>query len=110
MGARAKRGPGTEPTCLYPDEGELALVLLGPERAHMWPAIAQVEERVGLPRVMRQYGGRYWPAVRAFFDRRHSATGEPVAQINTGAGEDMLDVYEERYTRAKAAKAQRRSN
>lgn len=60
-----------EPSCLYPDETELALLLLGEKRAHLWPAIAKVEEKAGLPRVSAQYGGRYWPAVKAFYDRRH---------------------------------------
>ena len=59
-----------EPSCLYPDDRELGRVLLGP-RAAEWPAIAKAEEKAGLPRVSAQYGGRYWPAVRAFYDRRH---------------------------------------
>lgn len=59
-----------EPSCLYPDEKELARVLMGP-RASEWPAIAKAEEKAGLPRISVQYGGRYWPAVKAFYDRRH---------------------------------------
>jgi hypothetical protein len=62
--------PRPEPSCLYPDEKELGRVLLG-ERAAQWPAIAKAEEKAGLPRVSLQYGGRYWPAVKAFYDRRH---------------------------------------
>lgn len=67
----AKPAPRPEPSCLYPDEAELARVLLGPTRAAQWPDIAKAEERAGLPRISLQYGGRYWPAVRAFYDRRH---------------------------------------
>jgi hypothetical protein len=59
-----------EPSCLYPNDKELARVLLG-DRAPQWPAIAKAEEKAGLPRVSLQYGGRYWPAVKAFYDRRH---------------------------------------
>jgi hypothetical protein len=62
--------PRPEPSCLYPDEKELGRVLLG-ERAARWPEVAKVEEKAGLPRVSLQYGGRYWPAVKAFYDRRH---------------------------------------
>jgi hypothetical protein len=60
-----------EPSCLWPDDEELAILLIGRERAHLWPAIAKAEEKAGLPRVSLQYGGRYWPAVKAFYDRRH---------------------------------------
>jgi hypothetical protein len=62
-----------QPSCLFPDERELALVLLGKDRAHQWPAIAKTEEKAGLPRVSVQYGGRYWPAVLAFYERRYAS-------------------------------------
>lgn len=58
-----------EPSCLFPDETEIARVVLGPARARSWPSLATVLERRGLPRVDPQFGGRYWPKVRAFLDR-----------------------------------------
>lgn len=36
-----------------------------------WPGLAAVLERSGVPKVDVMMGGRYWPAVQAFFDRRH---------------------------------------
>lgn len=36
-----------------------------------WRATAVVLERSGLPRVDDLFGRRYWPAVKAYFDRRH---------------------------------------
>ena len=58
-----------EPSCLFPDEAEIARVVLGPGRARAWPGLAVVLERRGLPRVDPQFGGRYWPKVREFLDR-----------------------------------------
>jgi hypothetical protein len=59
-----------EPSSLYPDEEELAQCVLG-KKARQWSNIAQTLEREGLPRIDPLTGGRFWPAVRAFLDRRH---------------------------------------
>lgn len=56
---------------LYPDEDQIARAVLGPDRARDWCGLAQLLERHGFPRVDPQFGGRYWPAVRAYLDRRH---------------------------------------
>lgn len=68
-----------EPSCLYPDEKEIALAVLGPSRAKNWRGLAVVLERGGLPKIDPEFGARYWPAVKAFLDRRHHVqpfTGE----------------------------------
>ena len=57
------------PSCLYPDEAEIARLILGSKRAKAWSGLAIVLERSGLPKIDVMMGGRYWPAVRAFFDR-----------------------------------------
>ena len=62
--------PNPEPSSLYPDEEELARHILG-KKARQWPSIAPTLEREGLPRIDPLTGGRFWPAVRAFFDWRH---------------------------------------
>lgn len=90
-----------EPSCLYPDETELARVLLG-KRAKEWPAIAKVEERAGLPRVSLQYGGRYWPAVRAFYDRRHQLIEQQSAAADEREGENF-DAWKPRRSRPEKA-------
>jgi len=56
---------------LYPSEAEIAVLVLGPSRAREWPAIADVLEKRGLPKVDPLTGGRYLPAVLAFLDRLH---------------------------------------
>lgn len=66
---RASRLDGPEPSCLFPDEKEIARLVLGSSRVRSWPSLAIVLERRGLPRIDPQFGGRYWPKVRAFLDR-----------------------------------------
>lgn len=56
---------------LYLSEPEIAELVLPPTKAREWPDIAAVLEREGLPRIDPIMGGRYWPAVRAWLDRRH---------------------------------------
>jgi hypothetical protein len=68
---RARRLTLLEPSSLYPDEAEIARLVLGDARAKDWDGVATVLERKGLPPIDPMMGGRYWPAVRAFLDRRH---------------------------------------
>lgn len=55
---------------LFLDEVDIARLVLGPGRVSEWKVIAQSLEFQGLPRVDPVFGGRYWPAVKAWFDRR----------------------------------------
>lgn len=66
----ARNVPADSPT-LYPSEAEVARRVLPPSKASEWPDIAAVLEREGLPQIDPIMGGRYWPAVKAFLDRRH---------------------------------------
>lgn len=72
------------PCSLYPDEEELARRVLG-RRASQWSNIAPSLEREGLPRIDPLTGGRYWPAVRAFFERRHGLRKDHVPASADGA-------------------------
>lgn len=52
---------------LYPTEAQIARAVLG-SRAKEWPHIARtLEDKEGLPRINELMGGRFWPAVVAFF-------------------------------------------
>ena len=55
---------------LFPSEADIARAVLGPGRAQEWRCLAPSLERQGMPRVDPVFGGRYWPAVRAWMDRR----------------------------------------
>jgi len=56
---------------LYLTEAEIALAVLGKERARDWALIAAALELEGLPKVDPLTGRRYGPAVKVFFDKRH---------------------------------------
>lgn len=65
---------------LYLSEAELAARLGVPKDE--WDAIAPKLERRGLPAPDPVFGGRrYWPAVKAYLDRRNG-----LAQSGSGAG------------------------
>ena len=53
---------------LFPCEAEIARRLSQSEKR--WRAIARLLERDGLPRIDPLMGGRFWPAVVAYFERR----------------------------------------
>lgn len=52
---------------LYPSEAQIGRAVLG-SRAKDWPRVAKcLEDKEGLPRINELMGGRFWPAVVAFF-------------------------------------------
>ncbi len=53
---------------LFATDDVIGAALLGVERAREWPQIAPLLEARGLPKIDQLMGGRYIPAVRAFFD------------------------------------------
>lgn len=62
---------------LFSDDAAIGLALLGPGRADEWRHIAALLERRGLPKIDELLGGRYVPAIKAFFDREYGIrTGE----------------------------------
>jgi hypothetical protein len=66
----ARRSPSTPSMPLYPDETQIAVAILGPQRSHEWKAKAALLEREGLPPVDTLMGGRSWLAVQRFFATR----------------------------------------
>jgi len=54
-----------------------------------WRAIATVLEREGLPRIDAVMGGRFWPAVIAFWNRRYGLSN---FEVFTPDGEEKLDA------------------
>jgi hypothetical protein len=87
---------------LYPSERELARAVLGKGREQEWPAIAELLSKQGLPPVDPLMGGRYYPAVLAFFERRslpkdQQSSGVRVAVVPFKA--DGEENYDEQQTR-----------
>ncbi|HEV7285620.1 MAG TPA: hypothetical protein VGN75_12250 [Kaistia sp.] len=76
----AAAGRQASPPKLYLFEKEIAERVGVSEKA--WRRLVPVLERDGLPRKDALIGKRYWPAVQAWMDRRHSvhANMAPSAQ------------------------------
>jgi hypothetical protein len=69
------RRPVLDDLPLFADDQALGFALLGAHRAGEWKNIVPLYERRGFPRVDPVMGGRYVPAVRAFFDREYGTGG-----------------------------------
>jgi hypothetical protein len=54
---------------LFAYDSSIGAALFGSDRAGEWPSIASLLDTRGLPKIDALMGGRYVPAVRAFFDR-----------------------------------------
>lgn len=72
---------------LFPCEAEVARRLS--QDPAEWAAKAVVLERHGLPRIDPVMGGRYWPAVHAFWNRRY---GLSTIEANQPDGAENLDA------------------
>jgi hypothetical protein len=72
---------------LFPCEAEIARRLS--QNLSDWKAKASVLERDGLPRVDPIMGGRYWPAVKAWWNRRYGLSNVEVSQPD---GEENLNA------------------
>ncbi len=87
---------------LYVSDGQIAKILGLEERT--WREIAAVLTRSGLPRHDPLFGGlRYWPAVRAFLDRRYGLGASSVPRHPDG--EENLDAIEHPRARSKTKAA-----
>lgn len=71
----------------FPCEAEIARRLSQDPKG--WSAKATILERDGLPRVDPIMGGRYWPAVDAYWRRRYGLSNVQVSQPD---GEENLDA------------------
>src|SRR5262249_15092857 len=72
---------------LFPCEDEIARRLS--QAPEDWPAKATVLERHGLPRIDPLMGGRYWPAVLAFWNRVY---GLSIVEASQPEGEEDLNA------------------
>lgn len=64
---------------LFADDLAIGAALLGRKRAREWRSLAPLYERRGLPKIDPVMGGRYVPAVKAFFDADNGLANKPVA-------------------------------
>jgi hypothetical protein len=82
---------------LFADDASIGLALLGPGRAREWDKIADLLESRGLPKIDTLMGGRYVPAVKAFFDRDYGLSVSPPL---TPDGAENLGAWQKHRHRA----------
>lgn len=63
---------------LFADDLSIGAALLGRARASEWRDLAPLLEARGLPKMDELLGGRYVPAVKAYFDRQYGIAGGAV--------------------------------
>jgi hypothetical protein len=75
----AKYSPSIELLPWFATDDAIASALLGPERVAEFKQLVPLLEARGLPKVDQLMGGRYLPAVRAFFDHQYGLdrVGDP---------------------------------
>ena len=69
--ARATKASSIESLPLFATDDIIGAALLGADRVQEWRQMAQLLEARGLPKVDQLMGGRYVPAIRAFFDHQY---------------------------------------
>jgi hypothetical protein len=62
---------------LFASDAEIGAALLGSKRASEWNALAPLYERQGFPKIDPVIGGRYVPAIKAFFDKQYGIATLP---------------------------------
>jgi hypothetical protein len=83
---------------LFADDSAIGAAVLGHSRANEWRGIAALYEGQGMPKMDPVHGGRYVPAVKAFYDHVYRL-GQPA----TAAAPAAPDGVErpETWTRSK---------
>jgi len=67
---------------LFATEEQISAAILGPGRVAEWRGIVKLLEGRGFPRVDGLHGGRYVPAIRAFYDAQYRVQqdGRPASE------------------------------
>lgn len=95
-----RRPRSVMPSSLFPDEKEIGRLVLGP-RAAIWPGVAGVWEKAGLPRIDPLTGGRYWPAVERFLDSRYGMADPPSGAADAPENPNYDKDWKKRWRRAR---------
>jgi hypothetical protein len=87
-GAARVRGGLEDPNGLFPSEAEIARRLS--QTVENWISKAIILERDGFPRIDPLMGGRFWPAVQAYWFRRYGLSSIEVSQPDGAENLDAL--------------------
>lgn len=80
---------------LFASDDEIAQAVVGPKRAKAWikDHLPALEKLPGFPPCEVSHGGRYTPAVKAFYDRRYNLDRAGVPGID---GDEDLQSWRDR--------------
>jgi hypothetical protein len=81
---------------LFAAEDAIAAVFMGPGKTAQWRQVAALLEGRGLPKIEPLMGGRYVPAIKAFFDSEYNITASP--PLAAPDGPEALGTYKTRKT------------
>lgn len=85
---------------LFASDEAIGAAVLGEAKAGDWSKIAPLLEQRGLPKVDLLMGGRYVPAVKAFFDHEYRLTDGP---LPAPRGVENLGAWKTSKTRTRRA-------
>jgi hypothetical protein len=74
---------------LFADDASIGGAVLGSDRAPEWCEIATLLEARGLPKIDTLMGGRYVPAVKAFFDHLYGLDRAATPPLAPDGAEDF---------------------
>ena len=66
---------------LFSTDEEIGEAVLGRERKGEFAALAQLQERDGMPKINPVWGGRYVPAVKAFLDAQYGISASATVPL-----------------------------
>jgi hypothetical protein len=79
---------------LFAQDDAIAIVFMGPGKTAQWRQVAALLEDRGLPKIDALMGGRYVPAVKAFFDNEYRLTA--ASPLATPDGPEELGACKQR--------------
>ena len=96
--ARAAKAPSIESLPLFATDEVIGAALLGVGRVQEWRQVVPLLEARGLPKVDHLMGGRYVPAVRAFFDHQYGLDRDGAAPLAPD-GIENLEAWKQKQKR-----------
>ena len=94
-----RRVDGPAAPRMFPDEASLAEVVMGAGKTSEWRQFAALLEPRGLPKIDALMGGRYRPAVKAFFDKEYGLS--TAAPRTVPDGPEKLGTWSSKKDRAR---------
>jgi len=86
---------------LFATDEQIGEVVMGPGTTKEWHAMLPLLERRGFPSIDGLLGGRYVPAVKAYFDREWYVHGS--TSIRDPHGEETLGTWKAKGTGARVS-------